>query len=58
MKAIFLILFVFATFMVFLGVSERSASSGTLGNALLFGGGAIYFGILVSWISYRISRKS
>lgn len=57
MKAIFLILFVFSTLMIFLGYSARTTQSGVLGNALIFGGLAIYVGIITTWILFKVKEK-
>ncbi len=58
MKAIFLILFVFSTFMLFLGYSAKTTQSNSLGNALIFGGLAIYIGMSVTWILFKIKERN
>lgn len=57
MKAIFLILFVFSSFMLFLGYSAKTSSSNPLGNALIFGALAIYTGMFVTWILFKFKDK-
>lgn len=57
MKAIFLILFVFSTFMLFLGFSATTTQNNSLGNALIFGGLAIYAGITITWILFKVKEK-
>ncbi len=58
MRAIFLILFVFASFIIILGVSSKSTDSSTLGNTLIVGGVVIYLGILATWIAFKVGAKS
>ena len=58
MKAIFLILFIFATFIIFLGYSSETSSGIALGKALMFGGAAIYAGILITWILFKVKERS
>lgn len=57
MKALFLILFVFSSFMLFLGFSARTSQNNSLGNALIFGGFAVYLGIAVTWILFKVKGK-
>ncbi|NNE98182.1 MAG: hypothetical protein HKN25_04095 [Pyrinomonadaceae bacterium] len=57
MRALFLILCVFASLMVGLGYSARTSSNNPLGNALMFGGIAIYLGILITWILFKIKER-
>ncbi len=57
MKAIFLILFVFSTFMIYLGYTAKTTQSNQLGNALIFGGLAIYTGMTITWILFKIKER-
>ncbi|MGI8545620.1 MAG: hypothetical protein ACR2MD_19355 [Aridibacter sp.] len=57
MKAIFLILFVFSTFMLFLGYSAKTTQNNPLGNALIFGGLAIYTGMTITWILFKFKER-
>lgn len=57
MKAIFLILFVFSTLMLFLGFSAKNSETGILGNALIFGGVAIYLGMAITWILFQVKAR-
>ncbi len=57
MKAIFLILFVFSSLMIFLGYSAKTTQSNSLGNALMFGGFAIYLGILITWLLFKVKER-
>jgi hypothetical protein len=57
MRAIFLILTVFASFMIFLGYSAKSDESNPLGNALIFGGLAIIVGVLTTWILFKVKES-
>ncbi|MGI8669599.1 MAG: hypothetical protein ACR2J3_07065 [Aridibacter sp.] len=58
MKAIFLILFVFSTFMLYLGYTAKTTQSNSLGNALIFGGVLIYLGMAVTWILFKIKERN
>ncbi len=57
MRAIFFILFVFATLMIFLGYTASTNQSSTLGYTIITGGGMIYLGIAVTWILFKIKEK-
>ncbi len=57
MKAIFLILLVSASFMLFLGYTAKTSTNNPLGNALIFGGLAIYLGVLIIWILFKVKEK-
>lgn len=57
MKAIFLILFVFSSFMLFLGYTAKTSASNPLGNALIFGALAIYAGMFITWILFKFKDK-
>jgi hypothetical protein len=43
--------------MLFLGYSAKDTQSSTLGNALIFGGLAIYAGMLITWILFKIKER-
>ncbi len=58
MRALFLILCVFASLMCLLGYSTKTNSNNPLGNALIFGGIAIYLGVLVVWILFKVKERS
>lgn len=57
MKALFLILFVFSTFMLLLGYSARNTENAPLGNALIVGGLLIYFGMFATWLLFKTKQK-
>lgn len=58
MKAIFLILFVFSTLMLLLGYTTKTTQNNSLGNALIFGGLAIYIGVITTWILFKVKERS
>lgn len=58
MKALFLILFVFSTFMILLGYTSKTTQNNSLGNALIFGGILIYLGMLTTWTLYKIKERN
>lgn len=57
MKALSLIGFVFAAFLIFLGISTKTASGNVLGNTVLVGGVLIAAFVIVVWIILLIKEK-
>jgi len=57
MKALSFIGLVFAAFLIFLGVSSKSAAGNVLSNALVVGGVIIAAFVIIVWIILFVKEK-